>query len=816
LWTRSREKLSSLDYFSPAEAQRRIKPPARLREALSSLGSRLESWGYYSRHAWESVCERFLGKSRPEEQILFAQGSVEESVRAKDMGINAAPVWGGKALSGQEKHTVGAVGVGAEFTTSSPSSTMRTEDYAMDSRGRVENVSSVVLPADVSDFVDKQATIGFPELARSEGVDQRRNASQKSLDAEAEKPIPGMIQEEEKDGNKCASRISLSQEPYYSLKEVRENLTLYSIESLCTRLLGEPHKDMSNRRHLRYGESGALAVSLSSSSLGLWKDHSRDEGGDIFKLVMRELRVDFKDALAWVAETLRLSPERSSQKVSSTSSSPVDKDEAIKMRLVKIHLKACQPVKGTLGERYLREHRGIQGELSSDLRFIPSARNYLTEDTYTVHPALVALARNKDGDIQADQLIFLDQDTAGKADCPVNKKFFGLLRGASIQIQKVEGAVFLAEGVETALSIREAGVKGDIYAVLGSENFKNAALFVDDKSRPVIICADQDGEKSQSGKVIAKALEVLKEDGLNVSVIRPTAEKGEQDFNDILKREGAKGVQSYFKEYIDPALWMSERDQRIFSYLQKAITEDPVTRPPAKEDYLHRALQSPDDMLHFWQRLTGDRSFMPDGDPRSPEELAAIARYQQKMATEREQMRQERLQKEKSLMMSPSQESPLASASIDSARAATDLRANESPQKIEALLSSETSKKVEASVPSSLQEGIERGQNKLAAQEKSLKLDTDVQRFMEVLDRATGMSALRSGESKTLWPVLDGIVASWKGDDRFTEKVAVSGNRRAAQYIEQYHIQQKRLQTKNQGYTQWLSSNCSKNVDSPP
>ena len=89
--SQNREKMSSLDYLSQEEAQRRLNPPARLMDALSFLGNKLEGLGYASRKSWESLCDRFLGKTPPENHIIFAQSSIEEAVRAMDMGINAAP-----------------------------------------------------------------------------------------------------------------------------------------------------------------------------------------------------------------------------------------------------------------------------------------------------------------------------------------------------------------------------------------------------------------------------------------------------------------------------------------------------------------------------------------------------------------------------------------------------------------------------------------------------------------------------------------------------------------------------------------------------
>lgn len=338
----------------------------------------------------------------------------------------------------------------------------------------------------------------------------------------------------------------VSKDPHYSLEEVRRSLTPYGVESICHALLGESGRN-SSKRQLRYGKSGSLAISLSDSSLGLWKDHSRDEGGDIFRLVMRERGGDFKEALSWVAEALRVTPEKKASQAYVSSSSDQE-DEARRMQKVQKLLEASRPVQGTVAERYLREHRGIREELSSDVRFIPSVWNSRAKASY---PALVSLARDSYGTVTALQVVYLDQETGNKADVELKKQSFGMVKGSYVQIQKGQGSVLIAEGVETALSVREAGVKGDIYAALGISNFRNAGSVIQDKTRPIVICADQDGEGSPAHKAVEKAVDVLGEEGFSVSVIRPSAEYGKEDFNDVLKREGLAGIRAYFEEYVN-------------------------------------------------------------------------------------------------------------------------------------------------------------------------------------------------------------------------------------------------------------------------
>ena len=74
-----------------------------------------------------------------------------------------------------------------------------------------------------------------------------------------------------------------------------------------------------------------------------------------------------------------------------------------------------------------------------------------------------------------------------------------------------------------------------------------------------------------------------------------------------------------------------------------------------------------------------------------------------------------------------------------------------------------------------------------------------MQRFIQLSDRVAEVSALVSGESKSLYPVMDEIIAAWKKDERFAEKIQASGNQRAYRRIEEYHNEQKRLQTRSYG-----------------
>ena len=104
--------------------------------------------------------------------------------------------------------------------------------------------------------------------------------------------------------------------------------------------------------------------------------------------------------------------------------------------------------------------------------------------------------------------------------------------------------VFIAEGVETALSIKEINVKGSIVASLGIHNIKN----YEGPEHKIIICADNDGLQAHTHEVIRHTQQHLDTQGKATINIRP--DKEGQDFNDVLKEKGSQGVQKYISNSI--------------------------------------------------------------------------------------------------------------------------------------------------------------------------------------------------------------------------------------------------------------------------
>ncbi len=204
--------------------------------------------------------------------------------------------------------------------------------------------------------------------------------------------------------------------------------------------------------------------------------------------------------------------------------------------------KESRPIASTLAERYLREHRGIAlDKFPESVRFHPgiySRRNA------SVNPALLVVAKDGTNQVQAVQAIFLDKDTAQKAEVEVKKQTWGRPSQGSVALQpwgKVpanQGVTYLAEGPETALSVYQALGGADVRITLGKSNFKN--IDPAKTNAHIVLCCDNDGQSPHSDRLIRFAAEQLQQQGKTVWLAQPKIEG--QDYNDMLKEQGVAAV----------------------------------------------------------------------------------------------------------------------------------------------------------------------------------------------------------------------------------------------------------------------------------
>jgi Toprim domain len=339
--------------------------------------------------------------------------------------------------------------------------------------------------------------------------------------------------------------------------ELRQKLPQRHIAAIATGLLGAPNPHLSSKTALRFGSKGSFVINTSGPKAGFWKDFESGEGGNLLHLIQRKKKLDPRAALSYMTAQLKGLPPL--KKAPSTSVQPTQAIQTIASRLngvLELQMKS-KPIKCTPAETYLRQERGIQGPFSEALRYLPKGTTfrYHGETKTLQHDCLGAFGTNAEGSLRSVQLTKLTQ--AGKrALTPdgkkLNKIHYGIAKGSFVCVQEdaKTSRVFLAEGVETALSLKEAGIHGSIMASLGIHNIPH----YQGPEKEIILCADNDSHKehSQTYKVLEKAQEQLTHQGKVVSVIMPT-QPGE-DFNDVLKKEGIEGVKTYVKDYLAPEL----------------------------------------------------------------------------------------------------------------------------------------------------------------------------------------------------------------------------------------------------------------------
>ncbi len=191
--------------------------------------------------------------------------------------------------------------------------------------------------------------------------------------------------------------------------------------------------------------------------------------------------------------------------------------------------RASEPITGTIGERYLREVRGIRGRLPETIRFAPSALH--TESGERLPAIVCGAACWPSRDVVAVHRTFLDSDGTGKAPVVPDRKTLGAVAGAAIRLAPAAPSMAIGEGLETCLSVMDAtGIP--TWAAMFAGNIAALALPELPLASGIIIGADND--ESGVGKRAAEAAaERWTRQGRSVRIALPP-EPG-TDFNDLAR-----------------------------------------------------------------------------------------------------------------------------------------------------------------------------------------------------------------------------------------------------------------------------------------
>ena len=159
------------------------------------------------------------------------------------------------------------------------------------------------------------------------------------------------------------------------------------------------------------------------------------------------------------------------------------------------------------------------------------------------------------------QATFLDPHTGQKAsDTEIKKRSFGRVSGNPAMIQDAKqnekSISFIAEGVETALSVKQIiGTTSKIFVTMGVSNLKN--LPIDRLNKTVVIIADNDGMNVNNLKSIDEFAKKLIDQNKIVLIATPNKIPGleKSDYNDVLIKQGVSAVK---KSVADAVFYESE------------------------------------------------------------------------------------------------------------------------------------------------------------------------------------------------------------------------------------------------------------------
>ncbi len=367
---------------------------------------------------------------------------------------------------------------------------------------------------------------------------------------------------------------------FVTMEEVVNKLHA-NVINYTTNWLGKPEKITT--QEARWGKKGSLVVKLQGSQAGYWHDFERGVGGkNLLSLYIDKFNCDFKTAMHNFTTELNLDTDKLFQNIDKPKAAAIVKIDPIDPKKIKFAQKIYHqgiPIDGTLAEKYLREFRGIIGNIPEDFKFCAKVKH---PDLGRMVPALLAPIKNGQNEVQGVVRIFLNangdklQDTYlntdGKSLPATVKANLGSMANAAVTVNqgKFPGTIYIAEGIETALSIAQTKPLDAVFATLSVSNLSKVLIPAD--TQKVVLCADYDGVGAASNKALMAAANFYLERGLSVAIAHPEKIIGmnKVDFNDVLKHLGADSIVRSLQNAV-PQLAKNNIEQTKTTELQNVL-----------------------------------------------------------------------------------------------------------------------------------------------------------------------------------------------------------------------------------------------------
>lgn len=182
---------------------------------------------------------------------------------------------------------------------------------------------------------------------------------------------------------------------------------------------------------------------------------------------------------------------------------------------------------GDVLTRYLRS-RGITLPVPPSLRFAPSLYH---SNSNSYCPAMVGAVQHVSGKIIGIHRTFLKTDGSGKAAVTPAKLMAGSCWTGAVRFSRPAPVVFLAEGIETALSVLQGMPEACVWAALSLGNLGAVSLPEDVKEVRIFADADN-GDPVKAQEQIEQAAERHAQAGRRVFIAHAP---DWCDFNDVLR-----------------------------------------------------------------------------------------------------------------------------------------------------------------------------------------------------------------------------------------------------------------------------------------
>lgn len=182
-----------------------------------------------------------------------------------------------------------------------------------------------------------------------------------------------------------------------------------------------------------------------------------------------------------------------------------------------------RPARKSPVELYLRKRGIALDSLPAVLRFHPGLKHPEGQN----FPAMVACIHNHKNEITGIHRTFITPQ-GDRAPVAKRKLALGRFGDCAIRLYPAGPVLGVAEGIETALSVRQHNPDLPVWAAISLSNMKR--IILPEVVREVIYLADADSDRHTLMKILGEGAQRLRAEGREVTVARPWMGA---DFNDM-------------------------------------------------------------------------------------------------------------------------------------------------------------------------------------------------------------------------------------------------------------------------------------------